>query len=83
MRFGTDADRFHRKNFEEYIKMINLTVEDLTGKSILDCPGGACSFSSQGRKLGANPMTVDMACEYKIEELEIKGFQDIEYASNC
>ncbi|WP_340013225.1 hypothetical protein [Paenibacillus sp. FSL K6-1318] len=65
------------------MKMFNLKVEDLTGKSILDCSGGACSFSSQARKLGANPMAVDMAYEYKIDELEIKGFQDIEHASNC
>ncbi|WP_405169844.1 SAM-dependent methyltransferase [Paenibacillus sp. FSL H8-0280] len=70
---------FIGRTFEEYMKMFNLTVEDLTGKSILDCPGGACSFSSQARKLGADPVAVDMAYKYEIDELEVKGFQDIEH----
>lgn len=70
---------FIGRTFEEYMKMFNLTVEDLTGKSILDCPGGACSFSSQARKLGADPVAVDIAYEYEIDELEVKGFQDIEH----
>ncbi|WP_433743986.1 SAM-dependent methyltransferase [Paenibacillus amylolyticus] len=70
---------FIGRTFKEYMKMFNLTVEDVAGKSILDCPGGACSFSSQARKWGADPMAVDMAYEYEIDELEVKGFQDIEH----
>ncbi|MGN7413268.1 SAM-dependent methyltransferase [Paenibacillus sp. SAF-068] len=70
---------FIGRTFGEYMKMFNLTVEDLRGKSILDCPGGACSFSSQARKLGAEPMAADIAYQYEINELEVKGFQDIEH----
>lgn len=70
---------FLGRTFEEYMKMFNLTVEDLKGKSILDCPGGACSFSSQARKWGADAMTADIAYQYEINELELKGFQDIEH----
>lgn len=70
---------FIGRTFEEYMRMFNLTVEEITGKSILDCPGGACSFSSQARKLGADPMAVDIAYEHEIDELEVKGFQDIEH----
>lgn len=70
---------FIGRTFEEYMKMFNLTVEEITGKSILDCPGGACSFSSQARKLGADPTAVDIAYEYGIDELEVKGYQDIEH----
>lgn len=55
---------FIGRTFEEYMKMFNLTVEEITGKSILDCPGGACSFSSQARKLGADPIAVDIAYDY-------------------
>ncbi|MGN7352198.1 hypothetical protein ACTHPJ_12810 [Paenibacillus amylolyticus] len=70
---------FIGRTFDEYMKMFNLNVEEINGKSILDCPGGACSFSSQARKLGADPMAVDIAYEYEIDELEVKGFQDIEH----
>ncbi|WP_342570211.1 SAM-dependent methyltransferase [Paenibacillus sp. FSL R5-0749] len=70
---------FIGRTFEEYMKMFNLTVEEITGKSILDCPGGACSFSSQARKLGADPIAIDIAYEYGIDELEVKGYQDIEH----
>lgn len=70
---------FIGRTFEEYMKMFNLTVTELTGKSILDCPGGASSFSSQARKWGTDPMAVDMAYKYELDELEVKGIQDIEH----
>lgn len=61
------------------MKMFNLTVEEIKGKSILDCPGGACSFSSHARELGADPMAADIAYEHEIGQLEVKGLQDIEH----
>ncbi|RAW12675.1 SAM-dependent methyltransferase [Paenibacillus taichungensis] len=70
---------FIGRTFEEYMKMFNLTVEDIKGKSILDCPGGACSFSSQSREWGADPMAADIAYEHEIGQLEVKGLQDIEH----
>ncbi|QLG40630.1 MULTISPECIES: SAM-dependent methyltransferase [unclassified Paenibacillus] len=70
---------FIGRTFEEYMKMFNLTVEEIKGKSILDCPGGACSFSSHSRKWGADPMAADIAYEHEIGQLEVKGLQDIEH----
>ncbi|WP_413378978.1 SAM-dependent methyltransferase [Paenibacillus taichungensis] len=70
---------FIGRTFEEYMKMFNLTVEEIKGKSILDCPGGACSFSSHARECGAEPMAADIAYEHEIGQLEVKGLQDIEH----
>lgn len=70
---------FIGRTFEEYMKMFNLTVDEIKGKSILDCPGGACSFSSYARELGADPRAADIAYEYESGQLEVKGLQDIEH----
>ncbi|KOY16656.1 class I SAM-dependent methyltransferase [Paenibacillus xylanivorans] len=70
---------FIGRTFEEYMKMFNLTVKEIKGKSILDCPGGACSFSSHARELGADPMAADIAYEHESSQLEVKGLQDIEH----
>lgn len=70
---------FVGRTFEEYIRMFDLTTDELAGKTILDCPGGACSFSSQARKHGAYPMAADIVYQYGIQELQTKGLQDIEH----
>ncbi|MDN8588925.1 SAM-dependent methyltransferase [Paenibacillus sp. 11B] len=70
---------FIGRTFEEYMKMFNLTVDEIKGKSILDCPGGACSFSSHAREWGVDPMAADIAYEYESGQLEAKGLQDIEH----
>ncbi|MGC5772335.1 SAM-dependent methyltransferase [Paenibacillus pabuli] len=70
---------FIGRTFEEYMKMFNLTEEEIKGKSILDCPGGACSFSNHARERGANPMAADIAYEHEIGQLEVKGLLDIEH----
>lgn len=68
---------FIGRTFEEYMMMFNLTTEEITGKIILDCPGGACSFSSHARKWGADPTAADIAYEHENDKLAVKGFQDI------
>ncbi|UPK47009.1 class I SAM-dependent methyltransferase [Paenibacillus pabuli] len=73
---------FIGRTFEEYMKMFNLTEEEIKGKSILDCPGGACSFSSHAREYGADSMAADIAYEHEIDQLEVKGLQDIEHTMN-
>lgn len=39
---------FIGRTFEEYLDMFSLSEEELQGKKILDCPAGACSFTSIG-----------------------------------
>ncbi|MFK0521908.1 SAM-dependent methyltransferase [Paenibacillus illinoisensis] len=70
---------FIGRTYEEYRLMFNLAPEDLRGRSILDCPGGACSFSSHARRHGADSMAADIAYEHEIDNLELKGQQDVEH----
>ena len=42
---------FIGRTFEEYLDMFSLSVEELKGKRILDCPAGACSFTAVGNKI--------------------------------
>ncbi|WP_338119235.1 SAM-dependent methyltransferase [Paenibacillus polysaccharolyticus] len=70
---------FIGRTFEEYMLMFDLTREELAGQNILDCPGGACSFSGQARKLGAHAVASDIVYQYGMNELGTKGFQDIEH----
>ncbi|WP_232509545.1 class I SAM-dependent methyltransferase [Parageobacillus thermoglucosidasius] len=60
--------------------MFSLSVEELKGKKILDCPAGACSFAALGNKLGLDVTACDIAYYHSVEDLELKGLQDIEHA---
>jgi hypothetical protein len=46
------------RSYDEYVAMFDLTNADLTG-SILDCPGGAASFTAEARTRGACLIAVD------------------------
>jgi SAM-dependent methyltransferase len=46
------------RSFDEYIAMFALTDGDLAG-SILDCPGGAASFTAEARSRNARVVAVD------------------------
>ena len=46
------------RSFDEYKAMFSLTENDLGG-NVLDCPGGASSFTAQARELGARATAVD------------------------
>ncbi|MBS4195960.1 class I SAM-dependent methyltransferase [Lederbergia citri] len=71
---------FIGRTFEEYLDMFSLSEESLKGKRILDCPGGACSFTAVGNKLGLDITACDIAYYHSGEDLKNKGFQDIEHA---
>ena len=43
---------FIGRTYDEYIKMFDLTTEELMKYSILDAPAGACSFTSVANDLG-------------------------------
>ncbi|MCM3109605.1 methyltransferase domain-containing protein [Lederbergia lenta] len=71
---------FIGRTFEEYLDMFSLSVEKLEGKKILDCPAGACSFTASGNKIGLDITACDIAYYHSVEDLEMKGLQDIEHA---
>ncbi|AIQ68400.1 SAM-dependent methyltransferase [Paenibacillus graminis] len=70
---------FIGRTFEEYLRMFNLQPGELGGRSILDCPAGACSFTSEAHKLGAASVAADIAYYYSAEALRDKGLKDIEH----
>lgn len=64
--------------YDEYMRMFDLTQEELLGLKILDCPAGACSFTAVANQLGMDVTTCDIAYYHSIEQLKQKGLQDIE-----
>ncbi|WP_276353270.1 SAM-dependent methyltransferase [Cohnella caldifontis] len=71
---------FIGRTFEEYLSMFNLTKPELRGRSILDCPAGACSFTAWANRLGADVTASDIAYFHDVEELRKKGVQDLDHA---
>lgn len=71
---------FIGRTFEEYMSMFNLTKTELLGRSILDCPAGACSFTALANQLGADVTATDIAYFHDIEELQKKGVLDLDHA---
>ncbi|MGN7765040.1 SAM-dependent methyltransferase [Paenibacillus sp. 22594] len=70
---------FIGRTFEEYLRMFDLQREELIGRSILDCPAGACSFTAGANKLGAASVAADIAYDYSAEVLRDKGLRDIDH----
>ncbi|NMO97150.1 SAM-dependent methyltransferase [Paenibacillus lemnae] len=71
---------FIGRTFEEYMQMFDLQHEDLEGKSILDCPSGACSFTAVGGQQGLDIMSCDIAYDHAPDDLETKGLAGIAHA---
>ena len=71
---------FIGRTFEEYLNMFSLSVKELKGKKILDCPAGACSFTALGNKAGLGVTACDIAYYHSVDDLENKGLQDIGHA---
>ena len=78
---GLDLSRivFIGRTWEEYLLMFNLSKEELVGRKVLDCPAGACSFTANANKNDVTAMAADIAYYHEVNDLEQKGFQDIEH----
>ncbi|MDO7907252.1 SAM-dependent methyltransferase [Paenibacillus sp. JX-17] len=72
---------FIGRTFEEYMRMFDLSTEELEGKSVLDCPAGACSFTAKGSAKGLDITACDIAYDHDIDTLEDKGRLDVEHAT--
>ncbi|SDW18834.1 hypothetical protein SAMN05421781_0772 [Marinococcus luteus] len=72
---------FIGRTFDEYLDMFALSKASIQGRSILDCPAGACSFTAIANSLGAEVTACDIAYDHRGEELKQKGLQDIEHAA--
>ncbi|WP_136606075.1 SAM-dependent methyltransferase [Paenibacillus dokdonensis] len=71
---------FIGRTFDEYMRMFGLDEKTISGLSILDCPGGACSFTAIARKLGCEVLAADIAYYHDTGKLYEKGIQDIVHA---
>lgn len=58
------------RTYGEYCAFFNLRPEDLKGKKVLDCPGGASSFTSYAKKDGIDAKAADII--YGLEKTELK-----------
>lgn len=71
---------FVGRTFDEYMKIFSLTLDEMKGKRILDCPSGACSFTAVANHSGFDVTACDIAYHFEVEDLKRKGYQDIEHA---
>ncbi|MNJ43075.1 hypothetical protein D3C77_380640 [compost metagenome] len=71
---------FVGRTYEEYVKMFDLTDEELKNYTILDAPAGACSFTAIASQLGYRVTAADIAYFHSVEQLYQKGMEDIEHA---
>lgn len=68
---------FIGRTYDEYMRMFALTSEDLNGKRILDCPGGACSFTFHASTQGVDVTSADILYQFNRDQLESKGKSDL------
>ncbi|AKG33599.1 SAM-dependent methyltransferase [Paenibacillus durus] len=71
---------FIGRTYEEYMTMFGLSEKELKGRTVLDCPGGACAFTARANALGAQAVSADIAYYYPPLSLEEKGLEDIRHA---
>lgn len=70
LEFVFDEVQFFGRDFAEYTQMFNLTPESLSGKSVLDCPGGPSTFGQEARQLGVSVTSCDPQYEKSSQELQ-------------
>ncbi|GAF64641.1 hypothetical protein BTS2_1534 [Bacillus sp. TS-2] len=80
-KLNLDRIVFIGRTYEEYLKIFSLSIDDLKGKRVLDCPAGACSFTAIAKQLGLNATAGDIAYSFLAEELETKGLNDINHVT--
>ncbi|MCM3172692.1 SAM-dependent methyltransferase [Paenibacillus sp. MER 99-2] len=78
---GLNLERiiFIGRTFEEYRDIFNLSNEDILNNKILDCPAGACSFTSIANRLGGDVTAADIAYSHPVQQLKKKGLLDVEH----
>lgn len=81
-KVGLDLERivFIGRTFEEYMAMFSLSIDELEGKKILDCPAGACSFTAVSQQKGLDVTACDIAYYHPGEALAHKGKKDLDHA---
>ncbi|MDO3648019.1 hypothetical protein [Nocardia mangyaensis] len=68
------------RSLAEYRAMFHLSDKDLTGRKILDCPGGAASFAAEASALGAEVTAIDPIYAAAPAELAARATPETERA---
>lgn len=79
-RYTIDDFAFIGRTFDEYCQMFALDIEGLDGRSVLDCPAGACSFVSEARRRGITAMGADTLFDSTASALNDRCLVDINRA---
>lgn len=69
---------FVGRTLHDYYQMFNLADADLTGRQVLDCPGGAASFAREANERGIDVTACDIAYHFTPDELLGKGLTDLD-----
>lgn len=87
-RYTIDDVAFIGRTVREYERIFDLDLGEWTGKSVLDCPGGACAFVAEANARGIDAVGADLVygtppdrlrrkCEADVE-MAIEGFDGVE-----
>jgi hypothetical protein len=78
---GLDIDRiaFFGRTYREYLDLFGLDKKTLSKGRILDCPGGASSFTLEATRMGFDVTACDVLYDLSALELFEKGKRDIEH----
>lgn len=68
---------FFGRTTEEYAGMWNISIPELAGRTILDCPCGPASFIAGCREAGVRATGVDPMLALPADEIERRGVEDI------
>ena len=72
-----DSMQFFGRLASTYHAMFGVTVEQLRGLRVLDCPGGPSSFVAEACAAGAHAVAVDPLYAHTAEELRARCEADI------
>jgi hypothetical protein len=78
---GVDLPRvvFFGRSGEEACRFFNLDLSSWQGSTVLDCPGGPCSFTAVARRHGVEVVAVDPLHDLPPEQLELRCREDVQF----
>ncbi|USZ67527.1 class I SAM-dependent methyltransferase [Halorussus salilacus] len=79
-RYTIDDVAFIGRTVREYERMFDLDLGEWTGKSVLDCPGGACAFVPVANGRGIDAVGADVLYDTPPERLREKCEADVDAA---
>ena len=77
-RFEIENVAFIGRTFAEYLRMFDLSVDQLAGKRVFDCPAGACSFVADAADHGIDAVGGDLLYDRTPAQLARTGSEDID-----